>query len=224
MTYESAERVPVTQDFTMAEYQRQELSKQDSFEARAADFLQRVRREMATGRFDNTTQLREYRQTPIRDQQAAQELEQLEVFANRAQSQQLIDAQVAYTLSNAARFGLDAPGVERGGGKVATEYDASMAEQQAAQLRKAQIVAETRVAPLRANLPTRGLRYSFIQALQTETDRPLVIRLHASNERHTGWFLRLVQFSLGFLVLWIGAAFALRLRRKEGELSPHRVT
>ena len=54
MIYESAESVPVTQDFTLAEYQRQELSKQDSFEARAVDFLQRVRREMATGRFDNT--------------------------------------------------------------------------------------------------------------------------------------------------------------------------
>jgi hypothetical protein len=40
-------------------------------------------------------------------------------------SHQLIHAQVAYTLSNAARFGLDAPGVERVGGKVATEYDAA---------------------------------------------------------------------------------------------------
>ena len=59
MIYESAESVPVTQDFTLAEYQRQELSKQDSFEARAVDFLQLVRREMATGRFDNTSQLRD---------------------------------------------------------------------------------------------------------------------------------------------------------------------
>jgi hypothetical protein len=118
MIYESAESVPVTQDFTMAEYQRQELSKQDSFEARAVDFLQRVRREMATGRFDNTSQLREYRQAPIRDQ----------------------------------------------------------------------------------------------QAVQTETDRPLTIRLHARNEARTGWFTRFIQFGLGFVILWIGAALALRLR------------
>jgi hypothetical protein len=79
MIYESAELVPVTLDFTMAEYQRQELSKQTSFEARAVDFLQRARREMATGRFDKATQLREYRQVPIRDQHAAKELRQLEI-------------------------------------------------------------------------------------------------------------------------------------------------
>ena len=212
MTYESAELVPITQDFTMAEYQRQELSRQDSFEARAADFLQRVRREMATGRFDNTTQLREYRQAPIRDQQAVQELEQLELYANRAQGQQLIDAQTAYTLSNTARFGLDVSAVESGTGKAVVDYEAGMAEQQVAQLLKAQLVAENRVAPLRANLPTRGLRYSFIQALQTETDRPLTIRLHARNDHHTGWFTRLIQFGFGFLLLWIAAALALRLR------------
>ncbi|MCL4176553.1 MAG: hypothetical protein KJ072_02245 [Verrucomicrobia bacterium] len=212
MTYESAELVPITQDFTMAEYQRQELSRQDSFEARAADFLQRVRREMATGRFDNTTQLREYRQAPIRDQQAVEELEQLELYANRAQGQQLIDAQAAYAASNAARFGLDTETAAGQKSKATAEYDARMAEQQVAQLFKAQLVAENRVAPLRANLPTRGLRYSFIQALQTETDRPLTIRMRASNDTCTGWFTRLVQFGLGFLVLWIGAALALRLR------------
>ena len=212
MIYESAESVPVTQDFTMAEYQRQELSKQDSFEARAVDFLQRVRREMATGRFDNTSQLREYRQAPIRDQQAVQELEQLELLANRAQGRQLIEAQGAYAASNAARFGLDAEAFAGQQSKATAEYDARMAEQQVAQLFKAQLVAENRVAPLRANLPTRGLRYSFIQALQTETDRPLTIRLHARNEARTGWFTRFIQYGLGFVVLWIGAALALRLR------------
>jgi hypothetical protein len=167
---------------------------------------------MATGRFDNTSQLREYRQGPIRDQQAVEELEQLELFANRAQGQQLIEAQGAYAASNAARFGLDAEAVAGQKSKATAEYDARMAEQQVAQLFKAQLVAENRVAPLRANLPTRGLRYSFIQALQTETDRPLTIRLRASNEARTGWFTRFLQYGLGFVVLWIGAALALRLR------------
>ncbi|MBM3878200.1 MAG: hypothetical protein FJ387_00510 [Verrucomicrobia bacterium] len=222
MTYESAELLPLTQDFTLAEYQRQELSKQETIAAQAVDFLRRSQTEIASGKFELANNLKNFREVQIRDRQTAAELRQLEAEVNRGQSTQLIEAQRAYTYSNLARYGL--PDRPRGGrGEPAGEwfnYDAKVAEQQVAQLQKAQAVAETVVAPLRANLPTRGLRYAFVQVLQTDTDKPLVIRLHAHNERELGWLARLGRGVGGFLLLWLAAAVTLKLRPvREGERS-----
>ena len=213
MNYESAELVPVTQDFTLAEYQRQESSKQDSFEARAVDWLRRARSEVATGKLDQASQLKGYRDAPIRDRQAAEELKRLEADVNRFQSAQLIEAQRAYAFSNNARLGggTDDPRAETGDSAV-TEYDARVAEQQVTQLQKAQALAESRVAPLRVNLPTRGLRYSFVQVLQTEPDKPLRIRFHARSDRESGWFRQILFWLGGFGALWWGCGLALALR------------
>lgn len=214
MSYESAELVAVSQDFTFAEYQRQEQSKQASFEARAVDFLQRARTEFATGNLDKATQLKGFKGAQIRDQQAAAELKRLEADVNRAQSSQLIEAQRNYVFLNDARLGS-----ERGDLRaeqapdLSKDYDARVAEQQVAQLQKAQALTETRVAPLRVNLPTRGLRYSFVQALQTEPNKPLTIRLHARNERERGWVAAAALWLGGFGLLWIVAAVTLAARR-----------
>jgi hypothetical protein len=214
MTYESADLIPLTQDFTMAEYQRQEISKQTTMEARTVDFIERARREMDTGQFEQASQLREYHQAPIRDQRAAHELQQLQIDVHRALGRQLREAQTAYSFSNAARFGVElatpTSGIHR---PLQVDDETRAAEQQVAQLQKAQLVVESRVASLHANLPTRGLRYSFIQPLQTEVERSLVIRLHARNELQTGWFTSFVRLALAFLVLWSLAAFILRFRR-----------
>jgi hypothetical protein len=235
MTYESASLVPVSQEFTFAEYQRQEISKQESFHAQAVDFLRRTRSEMSTGNLAGVTKLKGLRSSQLRDPGAADELRQLEADVSRAQTSQLLESQRAYTYSNLGRLGAAEAGTPpmdermmrrygllpegRGTGERAVEPqavlldDAKVAERQVAQLQKAQAVAEAVVAPLRANLPTRGLRYSFVQVLQTEPDNPLTIRMHARNERVRGWFARLMSWGGGFLALWVVAAVGVGLRR-----------
>jgi type II secretory pathway pseudopilin PulG len=214
MTYESAELLPLTQDFTQAEYQRQEISKQESFTAQALELLRRTRSEMATGNLASASKLKGFRGAPLRDKQAAAELQRLEADVKRSQSGQLIQAQNVLNFDNLNRYGLAAP--DQAGRAVApanqVDYDAKVAEQQVAQLQKAQAVAEKIVAPLRVNLPTRGLRYAFVQVLQTETDKPLVIRLRAQSERDTGWFRRLLWGVSGLVALWIAVAVIVRLR------------
>ena len=78
-------------------------------------------------------------------------------------------------------------------------------------MQKAQAVAVARVTPLRVNLPTRGLRHSFVQVLQTEVNKPLTITLSAANDRHIGWLRTTLLWAGVFLVLWLIAAVAAQL-------------
>lgn len=216
MTYERGDAMPVTQDFTFAEYQRQELSKQESWQAQAVDLLQRARSEISTGNFENASRLKSYKGASLKDKEAAEAVRQLEGDVNRAQGNQLIEAQMNMTLYNNARYGIGGgEGAGGFGGRAQTkldDYDAKTAEQQVLQLQKAQAVAETKVAPLRVNLPTRGLRYSFSQVLQTQPDKALVIQLHAGSERHTGWFSRFTLWAGVFLGAWALVAIMVTLR------------
>ena len=208
--------MPVTQDFTFAEYQRQELSKQESWQAQAVDLLQRARSEISTGNFENASRLKSYKGASLKDKEAAEAVRQLEGDVNRAQGNQLIEAQMNMTLYNNARYGIGgAEGAGGFGGRAQTkldDYDAKTAEQQVLQLQKAQAVAETKVAPLRVNLPTRGLRYSFSQVLQTQPDKALVIQLHAASERHAGWFSKFALYAGVFLGAWALVAIMVSLR------------
>lgn len=215
MSYESAELVPVTQDFTLAEYQRQEIVKQETFSAKAVDLLRRSRSEVATGNLASANKLKGLRRSPIRDRQAAAELDRLEIDVNRAQSSQLIEAQKNYMYNNGMleRYSTPTAGQAPAADSL-FNYDARVAEQQVAQLQKAQAVAEAVVAPLRANLPTRGLRHAFVQVLQTETDRPLSIRFLARSERERSVWQQALRWGGGFLALWIVAAAVTALRSR----------
>ena len=64
-------------------------------------------------------------------------------------------------------------------------------------------MAVAKVAPLRVNLPTRGVRYSFGQVLQTELRKPMTIRLLAENTKVPSWTSRIGLTVLGFGVLWL---------------------
>jgi len=66
---------------------------------------------------------------------------------------------------------------------VNLNYDTAAAEQQWEKLQQAQEVAVAKVRPLRVNLPTRGLRHSFAQVLQTETGKPMLVSFTADNTR-----------------------------------------
>ena len=96
-------------------------------------------------------------------------------------------------------------------------YDADVASLQWDKLEKAQQVAVAKVAPLHVNLPTRGVRYSFSQVLQTELRKPMTIRLLAENTKVPSWTTRIGLGVLGFAVLW--AIVAALNRRKKAEVA-----
>ena len=88
-------------------------------------------------------------------------------------------------------------------GNLFLNYDASVAGLQWDKLEKAQQVAVAKVAPLRVNLPTRGVRYSFAQVLQTELRKPMTVQLLAENTKVPSWTSRIGLSVLGFVVLWV---------------------
>jgi hypothetical protein len=101
-------------------------------------------------------------------------------------------------------------------GNLFLNYDASVAGLQWDKLEKAQQVAVAKVAPLRVNLPTRGVRYSFAQVLQTELRKPMTVQLLAENAKVPSWTSRIGLSVLGFGVLW--PLVAGLNRRKSGQL------
>ena len=101
-------------------------------------------------------------------------------------------------------------------GSLFLNYDANVAGQQWDKLEKAQQVAVAKVAPLRVNLPTRGVRYSFAQVLQTELRKPMTIRLQAENTKVPSWTSRIGLSVLGFAVLWVIVAGLNRRKPAQG--------
>jgi hypothetical protein len=212
MSFESADLVPIAQDFTLAEYQRQELAKQEMFEEQAVEFLRRTKGELSRGNIDHGGRVLQFRSRAIRDEAAARQLAELEVDYNRSQSSNLLQAQNFYAIENARKFGIELKADGRAGEAALGINDMVVAEQQVAQVQRAQAVAVTRVSPLRVNLPTRGVRYSFVQVLQTQVDKPLTIQFKTRNERGPGWFARTGSLAGGFLLLWILAGLSLLFR------------
>ncbi len=220
MTFESGDAIPIAQDFTLAEYQRQESAQQDSFQAQAVEFFREAKTEIVNGHSAAGTKLGYFagNQT-LSDNYAAGEFKSLEQELSRAQSSNLIQAQEAYSARNSRQLNGDAGAAVARRGQAATAYDSRVAGRQVAQLQKAQAVAATRVTPLRVSLPTRGLRHSFTQILQTEADKPMTIRFHAVNDRETGWFKTGLLWLAGFLTLWALAALVAS-RRADANARP----
>ena len=138
----------------------------------------------------------------------------------KAQSSNLIQSQNEFSYRNSAqvpeRYGQQ---LAQQGGALGLNYDADVAERQYTKLQQAQEVAVTKVQPLHVNLPTRGLRYSFTQVLQTELRQPMTIHLTATNSKTTGWGMRLLVGLAGFVALWIVvAAVAGRNREKSNAI------
>jgi hypothetical protein len=97
------------------------------------------------------------------------------------------------------------------------QYDAETAERQWGALQRAQEVTVAKVQPLRANLPTRGVRLSFSQPLQTEVNKPMTVAFAAANAKHVGWFQQAFYFVAGFLILWAFVSVAKpALQRRAG--------
>jgi hypothetical protein len=213
MNYEQADAVPMAREFTLAEYARQEIAKKETVQEQEVDALRQAKSEFENRNYPRIgNKLSLLRDRSLRSKDASVELKKLEDDLNRARSSNLIQAQQALSLENAARFGTrQLEGVASQPAR-ADAYDTEVAEKQVAQLQKAQQVAVARVTPLRVNLPTRGLRHSFAQVLQTEVNKPLTIIFSASNDREIGWFKKTLLWSGGFVALWIVAGLALLFR------------
>jgi hypothetical protein len=127
-----------------------------------------------------------------RDQEALQ----LEADLRRAQGNNLINAQNAFSINNSG----PSPMASNGGNQ--TQYDAATAEAQWTKLQQAQELNVAAVQPIRVALPTRGLRHSFTQVLQTEIGKPMTVRLAASNTHAVNWMNSIGGPIGAFLVLW----------------------
>jgi hypothetical protein len=125
-----------------------------------------------------------------------QDTQKLEADLRRAQGNNLINAQNAFSYSNSG----PAPAANATGNQ--TQYDAATAEAQWTKLQQAQELNVAAVQPIRVALPTRGLRHSFTQVLQTEIGKPMTVHLLASNTHAINWVNRIVGPIAAFLVLW----------------------
>ncbi|HEY2952551.1 MAG TPA: hypothetical protein VGK40_08215, partial [Verrucomicrobiae bacterium] len=195
-----ADAAPVVQVYSSTVYSRQEETKKSVKKAELKNFLGNARSYLASGKLsganNDLNQALRFKDVDG-DGVTKQELEGLKRDLGRAQSSNLINAQRAWTYDNASKYGGTSgaqPAGGKGGGQQAQQaaelvaYDAEAAEQQWSALCRAQEVSVAKVQPLRANLPTRGLRHSFAQILQTEVNKPMTILLTATNTKDVGWF------------------------------------
>jgi len=229
---------PLVQVYSLAEYNVQQRNVEQQKVAAAKSEIQDFRSNLKTGNLGQV--MSGYNRAKFKGAQMEQQIEEardlkeIERDVRRAQSSNLILAQNNFAFENSVRLGdaqqapaqyLNAPAQAQQQARQPTqqagEYlnvDAEVAGQQWDKLEKAQQVTVARVAPLRVNLPTRGLRYAFAQVLQTELRKPMTIQFHAANVRQAGWFSRLGLGLLGFLALWgVVGAFRRRARKHAWE-------
>jgi hypothetical protein len=211
MAHEASE-APIVQVYSSLEYRRQEDEKKVAKKSDLRSFLSNARSRLAEGKlkvaneeFNNAYRLNK----DEADGDTWRELAELKRDLSRSQSSNLIQAQQAYSVENAKRLSGKAAAVDAPAEQLAKQvadqvrYDADAAEQQWGALQRAQELTVAKVQPLRANLPTRGLRHSFSQVLQTEVGKEMTIQFSAANAKETGWFTQMVYFAGGFLLLWI---------------------
>lgn len=209
MNHELTDLAPLAQDFTLAEYRRQEEASEEAEVAELKQVVERARTQLSRGllgRVEN--ELGSIRSRKLKTAETSPEVKQLKEELSRLQSSNLLQAQNEFVFSNSGRQA----GQVADPAAAAQNYTSEAAAQQVAVVQKAQAVTVSRVQPLRVNLPTRGIRHSFTQVLQTEGRRPLTVRFEASNNRRMGWLKPLAMAALGFIVLWASAGAALLFR------------
>jgi hypothetical protein len=225
--------LPLEQVYSLSEYNVQQRAQQEQSKSEWRYGLESARKDLAGGNLQKA--ISSYGRAKFKsakgqaEPEEGRELKELEQDVRRAQSSNLIMAQNNYFIQNAGRLEdqqalqqvqvfANAPVQQQAAPQAAAgrnlylNYDADVASLQWDKLEKAQQVAVAKVAPLHVNLPTRGVRYSFSQVLQTELRKPMTIRLLAENTKVPSWTTRVGLTALGFGVLW--AIVATLSRRK----------
>jgi hypothetical protein len=232
--------LPVEQVYSLSEYNGQQRAQEEQSKSSMRWGLESARKDLKGGNLQKAISSYGRAKLSYANNRAveveARDLKELESDVRRAQGSNLIAAQNNYFLDNAGKLGDqqalqlqagqdqviagDAAQQQRPvqqasqTGSMYLNYDANVAGQQWDKLEKAQQVAVAKVAPLRVNLPTRGVRYSFGQVLQTELHKPMTIRLLAENTKVPSWTSRIGLSVLGFGVLWVIVA---GLNRRKSE-------
>ena len=216
MTHEAA-FTPEVQVYSATEYQRREDARDSGRKSDVRLSLDRAKNRLSEGRLkDANEDFKQALNYSLADAESLKEVEVLKRELDRAQSSNLIQAQRAYTVDNLRKAGADQADkpvqqLEEKAAKLVA-YDDEVAERQWNALQKAQEVTVAKVQPLRVNLPTRGLRHTFTQVLQTEVNKPMTIQFSAANAEHIGWLKLTLNAVAGFLVLWLLTASIFKRR------------
>lgn len=152
--------------------------------------------------------------------QGNSEAKEIEQQLRRAQASNIVQAQNDFFTRNNGTFNGDVSGfganAPAGADQKPDGYLNKAAEQQWEKLQAAQEVAVAKVRPLRVNLPTRGLRHSFTQVLQTETGKAMTVSFQAENTKNVNWVGRVGSGLVGFLALWaVVAVVTSRMSHRE---------
>jgi len=191
-----------------------EQEKRKESELAATSSRDELRRNLAAGKLDDAN--RAYRMAERyglvkgKETKDTAEFKKLETDLRKAQSSNLLNAQQEVVANNFAYFAQDGAKPMQ---EVQVQLDAKTAEQQWERLQKAQEVASVTVRPLRVNLPTRGLRHSFSQVLQTEVGKPMLVSFVASSAKAASWPMRIGLFALSFVGLWAVVSWVLTHRK-----------
>jgi hypothetical protein len=213
--------LPMVQVYSLSEYNVQQKAQEEQKKAELVSELSDAKRNLTSSNLRQA--MSSYNRAKNRGGQQSQagedrDLKEVEKDLRRAQGSNLLNAQNEFYAGNASKLG-DQPMVQmlvganqsgqqqRGGqggqgGNLFLNNDTEVAGQQWDKLEKAQQVTVAKVAPLRVNLPTRGVRYSFAQVLQTEIRKPMTVRLLAENTKVPSWTSRIGLSVLAFCGLW----------------------
>ena len=193
--------------FSVLDYSlRESAAKQEAAKGVKTE-LDNVKKKLAEGNVKDAANYYSRAQNRSGRWDGDQETKEVEQQLRRAQASNIVQAQQEFLTRNNGMFdqatGLNAP---LGGDQKLDGLLNAAAEQQWEKLQQAQEVAVAKVRPLRVNLPTRGLRHSFTQVLQTETGKAMTVSFHAENTKDVNWLGRIAVGVVGFLALWVVVA------------------
>jgi prepilin-type processing-associated H-X9-DG protein len=210
MTHEAGAGA-VVQSYSLLEYRAQEATKKQSRQAEDRAFLSNARSKLENNDASAVNNLR-FNNLNVSGDQERKEVEDLKRELTRLQDSNLAQQHRVY---NYGSFG------GMGGAKqqLTAESDAA-ASQQWAKLQQAQEIAVARVQPLRLSLPTRGLRQSFTQVLQTEVAKPLTIQFSAANTQSGGLLRNTAGAALVLAILWVVVAAFVSSRKNAASVNP----
>lgn len=222
---------PVQTSFSRSIYSEQESSKAMEKQKAIQEELFNVRQQLAQGKTREA--VANYSQTWSPQSQSGSaragagiqnsgEIEQLNKEVKRIQGSNLLNAQNAWFAENNARLngsvagqGFFAKGQAdqiAAGQLQLNDADLDIAGRQWEKLEAAQQLAVAKVTPLHVNLPTRGVKFTFTQVLQTEVNKPMTVTLLAENAKTPSWVRRFGLVLAGFVVLWTMMAVVARRR------------
>ncbi|MGP8201839.1 MAG: type II secretion system protein [Limisphaerales bacterium] len=203
---------PAVLSYSLLEYRAQEANRKQSRENEAQAFLSNARTKLANGDvlgINNADTLNSFSGA---SPEARQEMEALQKDLARVQHSNLMQQQRVYSHGQVAA---SLPSGSAGQNRPASAESEAVAGEQWNKLQQAQELAVARVQPLRVSLPTRGLRQSFTQVLQTEVAKPLTIQFSAVNTETGGLLRNTLCGALALAVLWAFVAAFLNARRND---------